>query len=252
MKILIVDDHVVVRVGVPACRSAAGHDSLRGRLDARSFGVVPLRKARRVVAGSQLAEFERLRVLRRLLIENRQVKVVVLSMHAEPIYVSRTLNAGARGYVSKTASADELIAAVREVGAGGRYVEREIAAQLVVSQYGGVNPLEKLTTREVDIVRLLGEGKNFVASLRPWELPTRPWRTPAASSKASSASSAPPTWCASPIRCRSDNRAGAGGAPGHHGIATTPHGKCPTLTDRIALRRATSITVRSLVLPFAT
>ena len=58
-------------------------------------------------------------LLRRLLLENRQVKVVVLSMHAEPIYVARTLNAGARGYVSKTASADELIAAVREVAAGG-------------------------------------------------------------------------------------------------------------------------------------
>ncbi len=54
--------------------------------------------------------------------------------------------------------------AVREVGSGGRYVEREIAAQIVVSQYKGDDPLQKLTTREIDIVRLLGEGET-VASI---------------------------------------------------------------------------------------
>jgi two-component system, NarL family, invasion response regulator UvrY len=52
---------------------------------------------------------------------------------------------------------------VREVGAGGRYVEREIASQIVISQYKGDDPLQKLTTREVDIVRLLGEGKSLAA-----------------------------------------------------------------------------------------
>ena len=164
MKLLIVDDHVVVRAGVRRLFAALpGTTGFEAGSTHEALSLYRSEMPDDLLLDLNLPNSSGFELLRRLLIENRQVKVVVLSMHAEPIYVSRTLNAGARGYVSKTASADELIAAVREVAAGGRYVEREIAAQLVVSQYGGVNPLEKLTTREVDIVRLLGEGKNFVA-----------------------------------------------------------------------------------------
>ncbi len=164
MKILIVDDHVVVREGVRRLLAALPDTEVFEAASAREALTLYRSKIPDVLLlDLNLPKSSGFELLRRLLIENRHVKVVVLSMHAEPIYVSRTLNAGARGYVSKMASADELIAAVREVAAGGRYVEREIAAQLVVSQYGGANPLEKLTTREIDIVRLLGEGKNFAA-----------------------------------------------------------------------------------------
>jgi two-component system, NarL family, invasion response regulator UvrY len=162
MKILIVDDHVVVREGVRRLLAALPDTEVFEAASSRE--ALSLYRAKMpdvLLLDLNLPNSSGFELLRRLLLENRQVKVVVLSMHAEPIYVSRTLNAGARGYVSKMASADELIAAVREVAAGGRYVEREIAAQLVISQYGGANPLEKLTTREIDIVRLLGEGKNF-------------------------------------------------------------------------------------------
>jgi DNA-binding NarL/FixJ family response regulator len=162
MKILIVDDHVIVREGARRLLSAMPETAVFEASSARE--ALALFKAKLpdlVLLDLNLPNSSGLELLRRLVLENRAVRVLVLSMHAEPIYVARTLEAGARGYVSKMASADELIAAVREVGAGGRYVEREIAAQLVVSQYGGVDPLQKLTTREVDIVRLLGEGKNL-------------------------------------------------------------------------------------------
>lgn len=162
MKILIVDDHAVVREGV--------RKLLLGMRDATVFEATSARdalalfKVKRpdlVLLDLNLPNSSGLELLRRLLLEDKTARILVLSMHAEAIYVARTLDAGARGYVSKMASADELIAAVREISAGGRYVEREIAAQLVVSQYGGVDPLQKLTTREVDIVRLLGEGKTM-------------------------------------------------------------------------------------------
>jgi two-component system, NarL family, invasion response regulator UvrY len=164
MRILIIDDHVVVREGVRRLLTALPDTEVFEAASAReALSLYRAKVPDILLLDLNLPNSSGFELLRRLLLENRQVKVVVLSMHAEPIYVARTLNAGARGYVSKTASADELIAAVREVAAGGRYVEREIAAQLVISQYGGANPLEKLTTREVDIVRLLGEGKNFAA-----------------------------------------------------------------------------------------
>jgi two-component system invasion response regulator UvrY len=162
MKILMVDDHVIVREGARRLMSAIPDTNVYEASSAReALAMYKTHHPDLVLLDLNLPNSSGLELLRRLLLENRAVRVLVLSMHCEPIYVARTLDAGARGYISKMASADELMAAVREVGAGGRYVEREIAAQLVVSQYGGVNPLQKLTTREVDIVRLLGEGKNF-------------------------------------------------------------------------------------------
>ena len=164
MRILIVDDHAIVREGAHRLLSAELEAEIIEASSARE--ALTLFKSGRpdvVLLDLNLPSSSGMELLRRLMLEDRSARILVVSMHSEPIYVARTLDAGARGYVSKTASAGELIAAVREVSAGGRYVEREIAAQLVVSQYGGVDPLQKLTTREVDIVRLLGEGKNFSA-----------------------------------------------------------------------------------------
>lgn len=162
MKILIVDDHVIVREGARRLLSAMPDTTVFEASSARDG--LALFKAKRpdlVLLDLNLPNSSGLELLRRLQLEDRAVRVLVLSMHTEPIYIARALDAGARGYISKMACAEELMSAVREIGSGARYVEREIAAQLVVSQYGGIDPLQKLTTREVDIVRLLGEGKNL-------------------------------------------------------------------------------------------
>ena len=100
--------------------------------------------------------------MRRLLVEDKGARVLIFSMHSEPLYVSRALNAGARGYISKGAAAEELMTAIRRVHDGGRYVERDIAAQLVLMPHSGDDALMRLTTREADI-RLLAEGKTLAA-----------------------------------------------------------------------------------------
>ena len=80
---------------------------------------------------------------------------------------------GARGYVSKSASAEELVVAVRNVLAERRHVEADIAAQLAVDPPKDGDPLRLLTNREVDIMRLLGEG-DLAASVEGEELLTIP------------------------------------------------------------------------------
>jgi two-component system, NarL family, invasion response regulator UvrY len=82
-------------------------------------------------------------------------------MHSEPVYAARALQAGARGYISKSAAAEEFLDAVRQVSKGGHYIEREIAAELAVGLFSKQDPLDQLTTREIDILRLLGEGKSY-------------------------------------------------------------------------------------------
>src|SRR6202000_1756504 len=75
--------------------------------------------------------------------------ILVLSMHAEPIYVPRALEAGAQGYVSKNASPEELLTAIRQVGAGGRYVEQEIAQTLILQSTIPAASLAQLAPREL-------------------------------------------------------------------------------------------------------
>jgi len=85
--------------------------------------------------------------------------VLILSMHAEPLYARRALDAGAAGYVSKNASPDELIDAIRRVAAGGRYVEAEIAQALALG--AGVEALDALNPREIEMMRLLVRGSSL-------------------------------------------------------------------------------------------
>jgi two-component system, NarL family, invasion response regulator UvrY len=164
MKLLIVDDHAVVRQGV--CRllsSLSGISIYEAASATEALGLFRTHHPNVVLLDLNLVNSSGFELLRRLLLEDRAVRVLVLSMHAEPVYVAHALKAGARGYVSKSAAADELVTAIRQVAQGGRYIEREIAAQLVFAQYCADDPLQQLSTREVDILRLLGEGKSLAA-----------------------------------------------------------------------------------------
>lgn len=164
LKILLVDDHLVVRAGVrrlletipgtEILEAATGPETLASfRNDAPDVVLLDL----------NLQGVGGLDLLRRLLLEDKKARVIVFSMHAEPIYAARALKIGAKGYVSKSASADELLMAVAKVAEGGHYIEAELAAKLAIGQYSGEDPLHQLTTREVEILRLLGEGKSLTA-----------------------------------------------------------------------------------------
>ncbi|MCB1518984.1 MAG: response regulator transcription factor [Hyphomicrobiaceae bacterium] len=161
-KILLVDDHVVVREGVRrllldlpgtvVLEAGNGQDALAlFRKEAIDIVLLDL----------NLTGIGGLELLRRMLKENAKARIIVFSMHSEPLYAARALRLGAKGYVSKSAASDELLIAIRRVGDGGHYIERELASQLAVSMYGGEDPLQQLSTREIEILRLLGEGRSM-------------------------------------------------------------------------------------------
>ena len=132
MKILIVDDHAIVRDGLSRLLATDGDHEVKlaatGRealLLARSF------RPDLVILDLNLPGLGGLELLRRL-VAIEAGRILVLSMHAEPLYARRSLEAGAHGYVSKNAAPDELLAAVRRVAAGGRYIEAEIAQALAL------------------------------------------------------------------------------------------------------------------------
>ena len=125
MKILLVDDHIVVREGVRRLLSGMeGAQLYEAATGSEALTLFRKERPDLVLLDLNLAGIGGLELLRRLLAEDEKVRVVVFSMHAEPIYAARALRLGARGYVSKSAGADELVTAVKRVAEGGRYVER--------------------------------------------------------------------------------------------------------------------------------
>ncbi|MEQ1714461.1 MAG: response regulator transcription factor [Hyphomicrobium sp.] len=165
MKILLVDDHILVRQGVRRLLSAIPNCEIWEA--ATSYDALALFRQHLpdvVILDISLAGASGLEFLKRLRIEKEDAKVLMLSMHAEAIYAARAIQAGARGYLSKGASAEELVTAVLAVSEGKRYVERDIATDLAVKQFSGEGDLlERLTLREMEILRLLGEGKSLTA-----------------------------------------------------------------------------------------
>jgi two-component system invasion response regulator UvrY len=162
MKILLVDDHVIVRAGlrnllasVPDTRiseAATGRDAmLQLRHDRPDLVLLDL----------NLPGIGGLELLRRILLEDKAARILVLSMHAEPLYAARAMELGARGYLSKNASAEELLAAVRRVADGGRYIENQIAQDLALQAVSPGFGLRDLTDRDLEIMRLLADGMSL-------------------------------------------------------------------------------------------
>jgi DNA-binding NarL/FixJ family response regulator len=160
MNILLVDDHAIVRSGLRRLLAALPDAVVADAADGRA-AMAMMRSERfgLVLLDLNLPGLGGLELLRRLLAEYPAVRVVVLSMHAEVLYATRALRAGAAGYLSKNASPEELLDAVRRVAAGGRYVEAEIAQQLALRGAGSL--MERLTERDLEIMRLLGDGRGL-------------------------------------------------------------------------------------------
>jgi len=159
MRILIVDDHAIVRDGLARLLATDGDHEVRPATNGRE-ALVTARSFRPdlVILDLNLPGLGGLELLRRL-VQSCVGRILVLSMHAEPLYARRALAAGAHGYVSKNAAPDELLAAVRRVAAGGRYVEQEIAQALALG--AGEETLERLSPRELEIMRLLAGGASL-------------------------------------------------------------------------------------------
>jgi two-component system invasion response regulator UvrY len=162
MKVLVVDDHAVVRDGLRRLLVALPNveifDAATGR-EALTF--VQRQAPDLILLDLQLPGIGGIELLRRLLVISPAARIVVFSMHAESMYAARALQAGARGYVSKNASPEELQTALQRVIDGGRYVEREIAQELAVHGPVDADPWNKLTERDLEILRLLSEGRSL-------------------------------------------------------------------------------------------
>jgi two-component system, NarL family, response regulator NreC len=162
IRVLIVDDHAVVRSGLKLLLEAENGIEPVGEAGSARDAVFQARALNPDVILLDLVMPERtgLDVLPQLKHENPDTQVLVLSMQDEPRYVREAFAAGASGYVLKEAADTEVVAAVREVAAGGRYVNPELGARLVAADAEAERLKEEdpLSDREREVLRLLALG----------------------------------------------------------------------------------------------
>jgi two-component system invasion response regulator UvrY len=158
MRILLVDDHALVRAGVKRLIATVLDAEILEAANGRdALNLVRGHPMNLVVLDMNLPGLGGLELLRRLM-ELDAGPVLVLSMHAEAIYIRRALDAGAAGYVTKNVSPDELLLAVKKVLGGTRYVEADLAQTLVVQNPMSPTGVDNLAPRELEIMRLLAKG----------------------------------------------------------------------------------------------
>lgn len=162
MKILVVDDHAVVREGVRRLLATMpGTEIAEAGTADEALELVRSTGPDIIVLDINLAGVNGLDLLRALKAENAAARIVMFTMHAEPSYAMRALKAGAAGYVSKSADADELVIAVKRIASGDRYLDRSMASDLVFTAATPEDPLQRLSSREAEILQLLGEGRSL-------------------------------------------------------------------------------------------
>ncbi|WP_241127634.1 response regulator [Novosphingobium terrae] len=161
MRILLVDDHAVVRAGLRRMLAIISQDEIfEAETGREGLAIARAQNLDLIIVDLNLPQLGGVELVARL----RQISVtpiLVLSMHAEPLYVTRALNAGAQGYVSKNASPDEMLTAIRKVGAGGRYIEHELAQALALQTATPASSLAQLAPRDLEILRQLAAGKSL-------------------------------------------------------------------------------------------
>ena len=158
MKILIVDDHAVIRAGLKQFCADSGASVLEADNGASALALQKSERPQLTMLDLNMPGLSGLELLRQLLETDPGARVLVFSMHGEPVYAAKALAIGAKGYVSKSAAPEELRTALTRIVAGLTYVEGEIAQALAALPS---EQRQQLSERDLEILRLLGEGRSF-------------------------------------------------------------------------------------------
>ncbi len=165
IRVLLVDDHIVLRDGLKSLLTQESDIEVIGDVgDGReAISAVESLRPDVILTDISMPGLNGIESVRMLRHEHPTLKIIILSMHSGQEYVLQSLQAGANGYVVKQADASEVLAAIRSVMAGGAYLSPTISKHLI-DDYLSQTPEEisapKLTTREREVAQLIAEGQS--------------------------------------------------------------------------------------------
>jgi DNA-binding NarL/FixJ family response regulator len=161
-KVLLIDDHGLVRTGIRMLLEGTGEFQVVGEAADGEEGIRLARQLKPdvVVCDLHLPGMSGLEITERLVRAHAGQKVMIVTMQEEGPLPRRLLHAGALGYVAKACGHDELLRALREVAQGRRYLSADIAQRLALEPPGGEqSPFDLLSPRELEVVKMICQGK---------------------------------------------------------------------------------------------
>jgi len=165
-RVFIIDDHPLVREGLANLINEQDDLIVCGEAEDSAQAITRLATARPDVAliDISLKNESGLELVKNLGVQFPRVALIVLSMHDEALYAERALHAGARGYMMKRETTKSVLASIRHVLKGGIYVSEKVVNRMAarsgsLRKAAASSPVERLSDRELEIFRLLGEGR---------------------------------------------------------------------------------------------
>jgi len=163
LRVMLVDDHAVVRVGFRMLINASSDMEVVEEADSGEAAYQRYSEARPHVVVMDLAMpgMGGIETVRRLLARDPEARVLVLSAHEDTAHLKRVLKVGALGYLSKRSAPEDLLGAVRTVAAGRVYLDADVARKLAMQDLGGATtPVEALSEREFTVFIQLARGQS--------------------------------------------------------------------------------------------
>ena len=167
INILIVDDHLIVREGIK--RLIDDTSNMRIVAEASSgqeaIDMICNNKYDLILLDISMPGQNGLQTLKQIKKYNKNISVLMLSMHSEEQYALRSIKAGASGYITKETAADQLVIAIRKITDGRKYISKEVAELLATDLYHeqDKDPHENLSDREFEILKMIANGKTIKA-----------------------------------------------------------------------------------------
>lgn len=163
IKVMLVDDHAVVRMGFKLLLAATTDIQVVAEAESGEQAVKLYGEHQPdvVVMDITMPGIGGLEATERILAKDAKARILVLSAHEDSVHPKRVLNAGALGYLTKRSAAEELIDAIRTVSARKRYLEVAVAKQMATQQLMGEKSIvDVLSGREFEVFMLLAQGKS--------------------------------------------------------------------------------------------
>jgi len=163
LKVMLVDDHAVVRMGFKLLLQACDDIDVVAEADSGEAACQRIDEAMPDVVVMDLAMpgMGGMEAIKRLCAKNARMRILALSAHEDSSHPMRALQAGAMGYLSKRSAPEVLIDAIRAVAKGQRYVDAQIAQRIAVQAISGdKSPVEKLSAREFEVFTQLARGQS--------------------------------------------------------------------------------------------
>jgi two-component system, NarL family, invasion response regulator UvrY len=164
-KVMIADDHAMLRQGLRTMLEQAHHEVTTDALSGEEACLlVEKNHPELLILDLDMPGIGGLETLKRILHRKPQLRVLIFSMHDDCIYATRAIQAGARGYVTKTEPPEVVLEAVQKILKGGRYINNELAQSLSMYHLESQeNPIQKLSPREFEVFRRIAQGEALAA-----------------------------------------------------------------------------------------